>query len=201
VGLRPEILSGLLPCHNHRNRALRTFRPIAFTDLTTKQPEQQITLGYGNAGACRELCHAVGAGSVRVPDWRSSDCRSPDCRSAASIAKAPTAALPGTTGCLTESGEPPCEHVSVGQVANLRRIGNPPSDVRSEPRGARWASLRRITNPPVAVGMPVCPAPPAQIRASAPNAHGSYLGCFDAKRTSGYGCRILTSGIRCPSLS
>jgi hypothetical protein len=27
--------------------------------------------------------------------------------------------------------------------------------------------------------------PPAQIRASAPNAHGSYLGCFDAKRTSG----------------
>src|SRR5260370_39682923 len=32
--------------------------------------------------------------------------------------------------------------------------------------------------------MPVCPAPPAQIRASAPNAHGSYLGCFDAKRTS-----------------
>ena len=29
--------------------------------------------------------------------------------------------------------------------------------------------------------------PPAQIRASAPNAHGSYLGWVDAKRTSGYG--------------
>src|ERR1700730_10588827 len=31
----------------------------------------------------------------------------------------PTAPLPGTTGCLTELGEAPCEHVSVGQVANL----------------------------------------------------------------------------------
>jgi hypothetical protein len=39
--------------------------------------------------------------------------------------------------------------------------------------------------------------PPAQIRASAPNAHGSYPGCLDAKRTSGYGCRISTSGIKC----
>src|ERR1035437_5862339 len=46
-----------------------------------------------------------------------------------------------------------------------------------------------------------CPTPPAQIRASAPNAHGSYLGCFDAKRTSGYGCRISTSGMRLPRIS
>jgi hypothetical protein len=38
----------------------------------------------------------------------------------------------------------------------------------------------------VAVGMAVTGHPPAQIRASAPNAHGSYLGCLDAKRTSGY---------------
>jgi len=46
-----------------------------------------------------------------------------------------------------------------------------------------------------------CPAPPARIRASAPNAHGSYLGCFHAKRASGYGCRISTSGRRHPRRS
>src|SRR6266550_4430960 len=53
----------------------------------------------------------------------------------------------------------------------------------------------------VAVGMLVGPAPPAQIRASAPNAHGSYLGWVDAKRTSGYGWWILTSGMKGPRFS
>jgi len=40
--------------------------------------------------------------------------------------------------------------------------------------------------------------PPAQIRASAPNAHGSYLGCLDAKRTSGYGLGPLSPARKAP---
>ena len=37
----------------------------------------------------------------------------------------------------------------------------------------------------VAVGTACCPLPPAQTRAGAANAHGSYLGCLAAKRTLG----------------
>ena len=42
-------------------------------------------------------------------------------------------------------------------------------------------------------------APPAQTRAGAFNAHGSYLGYLAAKRSVGYGCRMQTSGSRPPS--
>jgi hypothetical protein len=38
------------------------------------------------------------------------------------------------------------------------------------------------------------PAPPAQIRACATNAHGSYLGYLARNRSIGLGCRILGSG-------
>src|SRR6266478_1793906 len=46
-----------------------------------------------------------------------------------------------------------------------------------------------------------CSAPPAQTRAGAFNAHGSYLGCLASKRADGYGCRMQTSGSRAPSRS
>src|ERR1700731_2825028 len=39
-----------------------------------------------------------------------------------------------------------------------------------------------------------CSAPPAQTRAGAFNAHGSYLGYLASKRSVGYGWRIQTSG-------
>ena len=42
------------------------------------------------------------------------------------------------------------------------------------------------------------PLPPAQTRAGATHAHGSYLGCLESKRASGYGCRTWTSGSRIP---
>src|ERR1035437_204063 len=45
------------------------------------------------------------------------------------------------------------------------------------------------------------PAPPAQIRAGAPNAHGSYLGYLAANRSFGHGGRTSTGGINTPSRS
>ena len=39
-----------------------------------------------------------------------------------------------------------------------------------------------------------CSTPPAQTRAGAANAHGSYLGCLASKRQSGYGCRMGLPG-------
>src|ERR1035441_4675251 len=41
------------------------------------------------------------------------------------------------------------------------------------------------------------PAPPAQTRAGAPNAHGSYLGYLAANRSFGHGCRTSTGGSLC----
>src|SRR5216683_4166164 len=38
------------------------------------------------------------------------------------------------------------------------------------------------------------PLPPAQTRAGAASAHGSYLGCLASKRALGYGCSIWISG-------
>src|SRR6266852_1752029 len=38
------------------------------------------------------------------------------------------------------------------------------------------------------------PLPPAQTRAGAASAHGSYLGCLASKRTLGYGCSIWIAG-------
>ena len=46
-----------------------------------------------------------------------------------------------------------------------------------------------------------CPLPPAQSRAGAFNAHGSYLGCLASKRLVGYGWRVQTSGSSPPSRS
>lgn len=43
------------------------------------------------------------------------------------------------------------------------------------------------------------PLPPAQTRAGAIDAHGSYLGCLASKRSVGYGWRTQTSGSRPPS--
>ena len=51
------------------------------------------------------------------------------------------------------------------------------------------------TNSFVAVGMPVSPVPPAQIRTCRIAAYGSYLGCMASKRTLGCGCRMRALGI------
>jgi hypothetical protein len=45
------------------------------------------------------------------------------------------------------------------------------------------------------------PAPPAQTRAGATRAHGSYLGCLAANRAGGQGFRISTGGSTAPSRS
>src|ERR1035441_7816917 len=45
------------------------------------------------------------------------------------------------------------------------------------------------------------PAPPAQTRAGALNAHGSYLGYRAANRSFGHGCRTSTGGSLAPSRS
>jgi len=47
----------------------------------------------------------------------------------------------------------------------------------------------------VAVGTPVGPAPPAQIRTCRIAAYGSYLGYLASKRTLGCGCMIFALGI------
>src|SRR5216684_9206250 len=47
----------------------------------------------------------------------------------------------------------------------------------------------------VAVGTPVDPAPPAQIRTGSITAYGSYLRYLASKRRLGCGCRILALGI------
>ncbi len=61
----------------------------------------------------------------------------------------------------------------------------------TEPRASASGSRMRF----VAVGTPVDPTPPAQIRTCRIAAYGSYLGCMASKRRLGYGCRIFPLGI------
>jgi hypothetical protein len=61
-------------------------------------------------------------------------------------------------------------------------------------RGDHRVDPSRVTF--VAVGTPVNPTPPAQIRTCRIAAYGSYLGCMASNRTFGCGCRILALGIQ-----
>ena len=100
------------------------------------------------------------------------------------------------------NGIPHLVHVRSASLAGLSVV-NLIFDDNSDNDWDRQKVLERlsaVTLPPNGRGRDADrSAPPAQTRAGAFNAHGSYLGYLAAKRSVGYGCRMQTSGSRPPS--
>ena len=70
--------------------------------------------------------------------------------------------------------------------------------IRTEMFWTSWSKakeIRKLLRSSVAVGTPVGPAPPAQIRTCSITAYGSYLGCLASKRKLGCGCWMCALGI------
>src|SRR5215813_2996168 len=95
------------------------------------------------------------------------------------------------TGLLTFTlvGLPPTEYASL-RWTHPHALRIPPHDGHPALRRTAgwWLQVRLGLFPAFAFGRGRdrgCPLPPAQTRAGAANAHGSYLGCLAAKRTLG----------------